>query len=928
MRTIFSTVLLCTLSITATSSYNDQLANAHGFELINDIGGHFHKRGLGEDFDVTLSQMQFTITQQGFNETKETLRDIFTQYYQNDPDTGLTKLATVLHEELSSLSCLFQQIAMYCTMSPDISSDQSKQQEIINKLLPLQATIKELQNSIPAPAEYQEVMQIAIATHNILDTCRTVIDNHFTYIPETYTQIDCSEKDPSNANICTTVLYNAHDITALEDEIHHMHLKWYNKAYRTTFDTCTTYPKTVIATLAAISLATGGALKYSDIRTLEKINPESPLYYLRKVLWNLRKGLRKWADAEYDPEVDAEYDPNNNETLFNTGKNFFEKCSLKPIKQLLFGPYYDPEDTTTKEIQNIIKQAQENPEMWNDGYRYQQEINHAHTAAQNNKTNPGYEFEHEYMQEYDLGRFVKNHFYSLLTYAGSTTATFELLGNIAKLNHYGSNIRDWLLNKLISMHNQLYHNSIFDIYGDKYRGDIDLEDKRFDTMRDQFEPFYRILDYIENPEKYIHGGLSVPKSILITGPSGCGKTFAAAAFGKSLEERLQMKGDNKQAFIPVDLSWWFSFGTENATQEIINLATQNAPCILYIDEIHTFQAQKNTNSKMLFELLTELDKLDLNRDPRQQIFIVASTNQPQYLADELTRDGRFGTRIAMTQPGYEQRKDILQARCESAAINSDHLDFDYLASITSGVPLSSLEKTFEHATFLARRDNQPVNMVHFYKALNAVVRKINPVCTLSDEEKDSIAAYYASQTLVTYTSDDELLDAVTICPINTRIKERNIIWDNSDQDESEVMQSHTHYGSVFTRNTYEQFKQTSKKVRRNRCKQLIAGKIGEEIITGIQSSFQDQAVTNAYQEALAIVCDGIPLKELSEHKQNEKRDEALALFNAIKEEVRSEINNNQDTITQLKDALLQEYFLHRTAIDQIIGNTTTQAAIV
>lgn len=87
-----------------------------------------------------------------------------------------------------------------------------------------------------------------------------------------------------------------------------------------------------------------------------------------------------------------------------------------------------------------------------------------------------------------------------------------------------------------------------------------------------------VIDIIRNPKEYQKHGLGLPNGMLLYGPPGCGKTFFAERFAEET-------GYNFRKVIASDLASIYVHGTQEKIGKIFDEARQNAPAILYFDEL-------------------------------------------------------------------------------------------------------------------------------------------------------------------------------------------------------------------------------------------------------------------------------------------------------------------------------------------------------
>nr|YP_010195880.1 hypothetical protein LK221_pgp175 [Gracilaria bursa-pastoris]UAD83277.1 hypothetical protein [Gracilaria bursa-pastoris] len=148
-------------------------------------------------------------------------------------------------------------------------------------------------------------------------------------------------------------------------------------------------------------------------------------------------------------------------------------------------------------------------------------------------------------------------------------------------------------------------------------------------------------------------GLMVPKGILLVGIQGTGKSLVAKA----------ISGQWKLPLLKLDIGKIFAGivgKSEERMRNMIRIAEQSSPCILWIDEIDKCFTRLNnyndsgTTSRVLGTLLTWL------AEKNKPIFVIATANQVLSLPSELLRKGRFDEIFFLDLPNLEEREKIFK----------------------------------------------------------------------------------------------------------------------------------------------------------------------------------------------------------------------------------------------------------------------------
>ncbi|KAJ3017287.1 UNVERIFIED_CONTAM: hypothetical protein HDU68_011763 [Siphonaria sp. JEL0065] len=205
---------------------------------------------------------------------------------------------------------------------------------------------------------------------------------------------------------------------------------------------------------------------------------------------------------------------------------------------------------------------------------------------------------------------------------------------------------------------------------------------------------------LKHPEVYTHLGIQPPRGILLHGPPGCGKSMLANAIA----------GESQVPFIQISapsIVSGMSGESEKKIREIFEEAKQNAPCILFIDEIDAITpkretAQREMERRIVAQLLTCMDDISLDKTDGKAILVIGATNRPDSLDAALRRAGRFDREISMGVPDENARMKIIEKLCSKLRLDG-HFDFKKLAKQTPGYVGADLNALTSEAGMVAVR---------------------------------------------------------------------------------------------------------------------------------------------------------------------------------------------------------------------------------
>ena len=246
---------------------------------------------------------------------------------------------------------------------------------------------------------------------------------------------------------------------------------------------------------------------------------------------------------------------------------------------------------------------------------------------------------------------------------------------------------------------------------------------------------------LEYPEVFEELDMEAAKGILMYGPPGTGKTLLAKAVANESDSNfISIKGP--------ELLNKFVGESEKGVREVFSKARENAPTIVFFDEIDSIATERggNTNDsgvgeRVVSQLLTELDGLESLED----VVVIATTNRPDLIDSALLRPGRLDRHVHVPVPDEAGRRKILEVHTREKPL-ADDVDLDAIARRTEGYVGADLEAVAREASMSASREfiqsvsreevresvgNVRVTMAHFENALD----EVNPSVTAETRER-------------------------------------------------------------------------------------------------------------------------------------------------------------------------------------------------
>ncbi|MUW15417.1 AAA family ATPase, partial [Halorubrum sp. CBA1125] len=241
---------------------------------------------------------------------------------------------------------------------------------------------------------------------------------------------------------------------------------------------------------------------------------------------------------------------------------------------------------------------------------------------------------------------------------------------------------------------------------------------------------------LEYPEVFDQLDMEAAKGVLMYGPPGTGKTLLAKAVANESESNfISIKGP--------ELLNKYVGESEKGVREVFSKARENAPTIVFFDEIDSIATERGSNTgdsgvseRVVSQLLTELDGLESLED----VVVIATTNRPDLIDSALLRPGRLDRHVHVPVPDEEARRRIFEVHTRNKPL-ADDVDLDALARKTEGYVGADIEAVAREASMNASREfigsvareevgesvgNVRVTMQHFEDALQAVNPSVTP----------------------------------------------------------------------------------------------------------------------------------------------------------------------------------------------------------
>jgi transitional endoplasmic reticulum ATPase len=201
---------------------------------------------------------------------------------------------------------------------------------------------------------------------------------------------------------------------------------------------------------------------------------------------------------------------------------------------------------------------------------------------------------------------------------------------------------------------------------------------------------------LRHPEIFDRIGIEAPKGVLLYGPPGTGKTLLAKAVANETNA-------NFYSISGPEIMSKFYGESEERLREVFKEAEENAPSIIFIDEIDSIAPKReevsgDVEKRVVSQLLTLMDGIQ----SRGKLVVIGATNRPNAIDPALRRPGRFDREIDIGIPDEQGRLDILLIHTRGMPLTDD-VNLESIAKVTHGFVGADLEALSKEAAMRSLR---------------------------------------------------------------------------------------------------------------------------------------------------------------------------------------------------------------------------------
>ncbi len=272
------------------------------------------------------------------------------------------------------------------------------------------------------------------------------------------------------------------------------------------------------------------------------------------------------------------------------------------------------------------------------------------------------------------------------------------------------------------------------------KGGVTYED--IGGLKEELQKIREIVELpLKYPEVFQRLGIEPPKGVLLYGPPGTGKTLIAKAVANEIGASFfTING-------PEIMSKYYG-ESEQRLREIFEEAKENAPSIIFIDEIDAIAPRRDevtgeVERRVVAQLLTLMDGLE----ERGQVIVIGATNRIEAVDPALRRPGRFDREIEIGVPDRTGRFEILQIHTRNMPLEPEY-EREFVLNALKTLKKVLSEESEENTAFIDKVYEE-VKRAEKKEEIKEIIRKNVPEDLIHELEREIVKEmlkYLADQT--------------------------------------------------------------------------------------------------------------------------------------------------------------------------------------
>lgn len=243
-------------------------------------------------------------------------------------------------------------------------------------------------------------------------------------------------------------------------------------------------------------------------------------------------------------------------------------------------------------------------------------------------------------------------------------------------------------------------------------------------MQDLKDILYNdIIRALNEKELYESYGVTIPNGMLLYGPPGCGKTFISERFAEEV-------GFNIVELKPSDIKSKYINATEEKIGEIFKAAIENAPTIIFIDEIDAVVPSREGDLNQMQAGPVNEFLAQMSNCSEKGIFIIAASNRPEKIDPAILRTGRIDRIVYLPPPDYNARVAMFKLYLKDRPVDLG-INYNRLAKMTKNYVASDIKYLIDQASRKALKTRARITVDIF----SAVIAETKPSISISELEK-------------------------------------------------------------------------------------------------------------------------------------------------------------------------------------------------